>query len=214
MNTETKVEKWALHRDPETNRKTCFVQSESGRLISSGVTGPEALAIANARENAERVETLKDGSAPMADSTGEMTAAEEVLVWLLIEKLGCVDDETYSPDDAQSIICARLDENAKRVKELEARNLETAMERDHEFFEKKDAVAAMERQIAIVSQQAARIEALEAIAGPLIAADDMWTDYGSGFRIHFSFKVGASDDVVARLIGARATLTNKGEGNG
>jgi hypothetical protein len=59
---------------------------------------------------------LFDGSAPMADG-GEtpMTAAEEVLAWLLVEKVGVPDDVGYSPDQAQEIIARRLDQ----VRELE-----------------------------------------------------------------------------------------------
>lgn len=59
---------------------------------------------------------LRSSSKPMADG-GEtpMTAAEEVLAWLLIEKIGVPDDVTYSPDQAQEIIARHLD----RAKELD-----------------------------------------------------------------------------------------------
>jgi hypothetical protein len=38
-----------------------------------------------------------------------MTAAEEVLAWILIEKIGVPDDVGYSPQEAQDIIVSRLD---------------------------------------------------------------------------------------------------------
>jgi len=67
---------------------------------------------------------LFDSSVPMADG-GEtpMTAAEEVLVWLLVEKIGVPDDVSYSPDQAQKIITDRLAQNPSpttRLAPLEA----------------------------------------------------------------------------------------------
>lgn len=52
---------------------------------------------------------------PMADGSDEnpMSAAEEVLVWLLIEKIGVPDDVSYTPNQAQKIIEAKLDEVKK-----------------------------------------------------------------------------------------------------
>ncbi|WPE19848.1 hypothetical protein [Shinella zoogloeoides] len=48
---------------------------------------------------------LYDGTKPMADGGDTpMTAAEEVLAWLLVEKIGVPDDVSYSPDQAQEII--------------------------------------------------------------------------------------------------------------
>lgn len=53
---------------------------------------------------------------PMADgSNAPMSAAEEVLVWLLVEKIGVPDDVAYSPDQAQKIIEGQID----RAKELD-----------------------------------------------------------------------------------------------
>lgn len=40
----------------------------------------------------------------------------------------------------------------------------------------------------------------------LLTADDIWTDYGSGFRVHFSFGVGANMRVVERVNTARSLL--------
>lgn len=40
----------------------------------------------------------------------------------------------------------------------------------------------------------------------LLSAADMWTDYGSGFRIHFSFSAGSNADLVRRLNERRAAL--------
>lgn len=55
---------------------------------------------------------LYDASALMADGGDTiMTAAEEVLAWLLIEKIGVPDDVSYSPDQAQQIIADRLGQN-------------------------------------------------------------------------------------------------------
>lgn len=59
---------------------------------------------------------LYDAKAAMADGGDTiMTAAEEVLAWLLIEKIGVPDDVSYTPDQAQEIIVRRLDQ----VRELE-----------------------------------------------------------------------------------------------
>ena len=53
---------------------------------------------------------LFDGDAQMADGGDTpMTAAEEVLAWLIVEKVGVPDDVGYSPSQAQEIISARLD---------------------------------------------------------------------------------------------------------
>lgn len=55
-------------------------------------------------------------SEPMADGGDRpMSAAEEVLAWLLVEKIGAPDDVPYSPDQAQEIIVRHLD----RAKELD-----------------------------------------------------------------------------------------------
>ncbi|QIG68678.1 hypothetical protein EVB67_028 [Rhizobium phage RHph_TM3_3_14B] len=58
--------------------------------------------------NSER-DGLYDSTAPMADG-GEvkMTAAEEVLSWLIVEKIGTPDDVSYTPDQAQEIIVKAL----------------------------------------------------------------------------------------------------------
>jgi hypothetical protein len=38
----------------------------------------------------------------------------------------------------------------------------------------------------------------------LLAADDIWTDYGSGFRVHFSFEPGRDMSVVEKVLTARS----------
>ncbi len=57
---------------------------------------------------------LFDAACVMADG-GEtpMTAAEEVLAWILVEKIRVPDDVGYSPQEAQDIIVARLDKAAE-----------------------------------------------------------------------------------------------------
>lgn len=58
---------------------------------------------------------LFKGDQPMVDGGDTpMTAAEEVLAWLLIEKIGAPDDVPYSPDQAQEIIAAHLDSCPRR----------------------------------------------------------------------------------------------------
>lgn len=59
---------------------------------------------------------LYDADAFMADGGDTpMTAAEYVLAWLIIEKIGVPDDAGYSPNQAQEIIVRRLEQ----VRELE-----------------------------------------------------------------------------------------------
>lgn len=53
---------------------------------------------------------LYNGAAPMADGDTVMTAAESVLAFLLIEKIGVPDDVPYTPDQAQDIIIKKLGE--------------------------------------------------------------------------------------------------------
>lgn len=52
---------------------------------------------------------LYDADQNMADGEIRMTAAEDVLGWLLIEKIGVPDDCNYTPNQAQEIIASRLD---------------------------------------------------------------------------------------------------------
>lgn len=54
-------------------------------------------------------ERLFDADEPMADGEIRMTAAENVLGWLLVEKIGVPDDRNYSPNEAQEILARRLD---------------------------------------------------------------------------------------------------------
>jgi hypothetical protein len=62
---------------------------------------------------------LYDPDAFMADGEVPMTAAENVLAWLLIEKIGVPDDVGYSPNQAQEIILRRLD-LARELEEIDA----------------------------------------------------------------------------------------------
>ncbi|TGV15782.1 hypothetical protein EN816_00590 [Mesorhizobium sp. M8A.F.Ca.ET.173.01.1.1] len=64
------------------------------------------LAPGNAEPVAER---LYDDDAPMADGEVRMTAAEDVLAWLLIEKIGVPDDRNYTPKEAQDTIAGVID---------------------------------------------------------------------------------------------------------
>ncbi|TGP34051.1 MULTISPECIES: hypothetical protein [unclassified Mesorhizobium] len=61
---------------------------------------------------AER-DRLHDDKQPMADESGKMTAAEDVLAWLIIEKIGVPDDQTYTPHEAQQIITNALEAGYK-----------------------------------------------------------------------------------------------------
>lgn len=52
---------------------------------------------------------LYDDNATMADGEVRMTAAEDVLAWLLIEKIGVPDDEPITPKRAQDTIAYVID---------------------------------------------------------------------------------------------------------
>ncbi|MDW9478675.1 hypothetical protein GOB57_08150 [Sinorhizobium meliloti] len=52
---------------------------------------------------------LYDAEMPMADGEVPMTAAENVLAWLVIEKIGVPDDVSYTPSQAREAIVRRLD---------------------------------------------------------------------------------------------------------
>jgi hypothetical protein len=68
-------------------------------------------AAVTALESAEaEVARLRDDQQPMNCETDTITASEDVLTWLLIEKIGCVDDRSYTPHEAQKIIARKLDE--------------------------------------------------------------------------------------------------------
>lgn len=63
------------------------------------------------------LERLYDSNAPMADGEVRMTAAEDALAWLLIEKIGVPDDQSYTPDMAQQILASAIDgRNAAEAK--------------------------------------------------------------------------------------------------
>lgn len=56
-----------------------------------------------------------DPDAFMADGEIPMTAAENALAWLLVEKIGVVDDMNYSPKQAQDIIVAAIDDASSQL---------------------------------------------------------------------------------------------------
>lgn len=62
-----------------------------------------------ASETAQSEERLYDDNAPMADGEVRMTAAENVLAWLLIEKVGVCDDEPITPRMAQDTLALIID---------------------------------------------------------------------------------------------------------
>lgn len=51
---------------------------------------------------------LRDDQQHMACEVGAITAAEDVLTWLLVEKIGVPDDVAYTPRQAQDIIASAL----------------------------------------------------------------------------------------------------------
>ena len=65
-----------------------------------------------------------------------------------------------------------------------------------------EAATALETLQAENERLRTRCEALDG----LLSADDMWTDYGSGYRIHFSFVAGSNQDLVRVLNDRRAAL--------
>jgi len=67
-----------------------------------------------------RLNALKDDSLPMACEAGEMTAAEDVLAWLIVEKIGVPDDEAYTPHQAQQIISNALEVGYRAEGDLHA----------------------------------------------------------------------------------------------
>lgn len=58
---------------------------------------------------------LYDADAFMADGEIPMTAAENVLAWLLVEKIGVVDDIGYSPNQAREIIVASIEDAGRQL---------------------------------------------------------------------------------------------------
>jgi hypothetical protein len=86
------------------------------------------------RERDEAWERLRSANAPMECDFDKITAAENVLAWLVVEKLGCIDDRTYSPNEAQAIIEGAVDrattaETALADARAEVEQLRLALER-------------------------------------------------------------------------------------
>jgi hypothetical protein len=49
-------------------------------------------------------------------------------------------------------------------------------------------------------------DAKHGLLDALLTADDVWADYGSGFRIHFSFHGAQKMEIVAKINTVRALL--------
>jgi hypothetical protein len=95
---------------------------------------------------------MYDGSHQMADGGDDvrMTAAEEVLAFLLIERVGVPDDVGYTPDQAQEIIGARLSGKKPTIAvgtyticELYAGRV---VDSDHAFMEPADDLVQLNNQ--------------------------------------------------------------------
>lgn len=84
---------------------------EKARSIIAALTSTPA----PSQDGAGLVERIFDADANMADGEVRMTAAEDVLAWLLIEKLGVPDDRNYTPNEAQLLLATRID--AARARE-------------------------------------------------------------------------------------------------
>lgn len=61
---------------------------------------------------------LMDGNRPMETEAGKMTAAEDVLNWLLAEKCDCDTGRPYTPAEAMAIIEARIDRGSEAKTDL------------------------------------------------------------------------------------------------
>jgi len=92
-------------------------------LEPAGLPPAAPQAVAPSEEIAGR---LYDDKALMADGEVRMTAAEDVLAWLIIEKIGVPDDVSYSPHQAQKIIENAL--NQATASEAEASGLRRKLE--------------------------------------------------------------------------------------
>lgn len=68
-----------------------------------------ASALSTLAPSAAASERLFDQNHPMADGEERMTAAEDVLAWLVIEKCGCPDDTTITPKEASDTIAGMID---------------------------------------------------------------------------------------------------------
>jgi hypothetical protein len=105
-----------------------------------------------------RAAKLYDADEFMADGgEHEMTAAEDVLAWLLIEKIGVPDDQNYTPNDAMKTIVAALDGSASELDRLKAKveELEREVETQREL--KKHARKCCDEEEAKVADLSARL---------------------------------------------------------
>jgi hypothetical protein len=66
-------------------------------------------ALSTLAQSAAASERLFDQNHPMADGEERMTAAEDVLAWLVIEKCGCPDDTPITPKEASDTIAGMID---------------------------------------------------------------------------------------------------------
>jgi hypothetical protein len=88
---------------------------EIRRVDGSNDLGAGALAealmpfLSTLAPSAAASERLFDQNHPMADGEERMTAAEDVLAWLVIEKCGCPDDTPITPKEASDTIAGMID---------------------------------------------------------------------------------------------------------
>lgn len=105
----------ALGFDPTNhhNAAVCPYCNPDGLVFAPVGPAPAELGIALAAH-------LYNADEPMADGEVQMTAAENVLGWLLIEKIGVPDDRNYTPNEAQDILLRRLQYATEMEGELAA----------------------------------------------------------------------------------------------
>ena len=127
---------WISEQGPITsNERVAKLWVEAGLDVTPLYTTPPS----SLREENER---LNGADAPMACGGDDdpMTAAEEVLAWLLIEKIGVPDDVTYTPNQAQEIIVRMIDRAT--AAEAKIAKLEEALK---PFAELPDAIPSGQR---------------------------------------------------------------------
>ena len=90
---------YCLAAAPAEDNKHSLAETENERPVDFSRVVPD--------------ERLFDDHAPMADGETKMTAAEEVLAWLLVECVGVPDDVSYTPAQAQEIISERITRSGK-----------------------------------------------------------------------------------------------------
>lgn len=136
----------ASEREIEAALKAAGLTSNDGTFVHASTRDVIAalLDASQARETdvSGLVERVFDADAKMADGEVQMTAAEDVLAWLLIEKLGCLDDRNYTPNEAQTILSYRLDAAREMEEKLAASALSGQGWRGDEINRMADAIDA------------------------------------------------------------------------